>query len=104
MREIATIILLTKNGDKWLNGVLESIFHQNNSNQFHVIALDSNSTDNTLDILSKHPVKITSLDESNFQAKKRLIEEGLFDNIEEIPEELDMCSTFEEALEILEGL
>ncbi len=57
----ASIVLLTKNGGKDLDSCLSAIFSQKTSYDFEVIAIDSGSTDDTLDILNKFPVKVVSI-------------------------------------------
>ncbi len=62
----ASIILLTKNGGKDLDSCLSAIFFQNSSYGFEVIAIDSGSTDDTLKILNKFPVKIVNIRHEEF--------------------------------------
>lgn len=64
---IATIILLTKNGGKDLNDCLSAIFSQKTSHAFEVIAIDSGSTDTTLDILGKFQVRIVQIKPEEFR-------------------------------------
>ncbi len=62
----ASIILLTFNGEQYLDEVLASIFCQKTELHFEVIAIDSGSTDQTFNILKKYPVKIHSIPNSEF--------------------------------------
>ncbi len=66
----ASIILLTKNGEKDIYNSLSAIFSQKTSHVFEVIAIDSGSTDATLDILSKFPVKVVSIRPEEFRHGK----------------------------------
>ncbi len=61
-----SIILLTKNGGKDINNCLSAIFSQRTSYIFEVIAIDSGSTDGTIDNLSKFPVKIVHIRPEEF--------------------------------------
>jgi rhamnosyltransferase len=65
--ELAAIILLTKNGTCFLDESLVAIFSQQTRFAFQVLALDSGSTDGTLEILSHYPVHVTQIEPSNFQ-------------------------------------
>lgn len=62
----ASIILLTFNGEQYLDEVLTSIFCQKTEFKFEVIAIDSGSKDLTVNILKKYPVKIYSIPNSEF--------------------------------------
>lgn len=57
----ATIILLVKNGERYLNEVLEGIFAQRTSFPFEVLAIDSGSRDHSLEILSRYPVRLRKI-------------------------------------------
>lgn len=50
-----SIIIRSKNEEKWIGHCLESVFSQNH-NDFEVILVDNNSTDNTVDVASRFPV------------------------------------------------
>lgn len=65
MLEIS-IILLTKNGDAYLEEVLEKVFGQEIEAPFEVVAIDSGSTDNTRKILAKFPVRIEEISPAIF--------------------------------------
>ncbi|MDW7726923.1 MAG: glycosyltransferase [Candidatus Methanoperedens sp.] len=62
----ASIILLTRNGEKDINNCLSAIFSQKTSHVFEVIAIDSGSTDSTPDILSKFPLKVIHIMPAEF--------------------------------------
>jgi rhamnosyltransferase len=63
----ASIILLTKNGETDINNCLTGIFSQNTSHPFEVITIDSGSTDATMDILGKFPVRIVQIKPEEFR-------------------------------------
>lgn len=57
---LASIIIPTKNGEKYLNEVLTSIYSQSIKN-IEIIIIDSGSTDKTLKIVKKYPVKLKQI-------------------------------------------
>ncbi len=59
-----SIILLTKNGERFISQVLSGIFSQSGS--FEVIAVDSGSTDGTLEILKSFPVSLFQIPPGEF--------------------------------------
>jgi rhamnosyltransferase len=65
-----SIILLTKNGEKDLHNCLTAIFSQKTSHIFEVIVIDSGSTDATIDILCKFPVKVVHIKPEEFHHGK----------------------------------
>ena len=56
-----SILLLTKNGCGDLGRLLPAVFHQAFDRSFEVIAIDSGSTDGTLDLLGAFPVRIEQI-------------------------------------------
>ncbi|MFQ5884915.1 MAG: glycosyltransferase family 2 protein [Thermoplasmata archaeon] len=79
----ASIVILTKNGSETIRRCLGSLFNQETGFEFEVIAIDSGSTDGTLNILAEYPVKIEKIPPSdfNFGATKNLgfsVSEGEF--------------------------
>ncbi len=62
----ASIILLTKDGGKDISSCLSSIFSQKTSHAFETIAIDSGSTDGTIDIMNKFPVKVVHINPYDF--------------------------------------
>lgn len=54
-RIIASIIILTKNGERYLRSLLDAIFVQSLVNKIEVILIDSGSTDSTLEIVADYP-------------------------------------------------
>lgn len=61
-----SILLLTKNGRRDLERVLPAIFDQKFSAPLEVIAVDSGSTDGTLDLLRCFPVRIEQIPPDQF--------------------------------------
>jgi len=61
-----SIILLTKNGTRYLDGVLKAIFAQRTSRRFEVIAIDSGSTDGTVKLLRDFPVRLHEIAPESF--------------------------------------
>jgi rhamnosyltransferase len=61
-----SIVLLTYNGDKYLADVLASVFAQTTRYSFEVIAIDSGSSDRTLEILQRFPVRIVEIPNAEF--------------------------------------
>lgn len=55
---LVSIILLTKNAQRYLDEVLLAIFQQKCGFSFEVIQIDSGSKDNSLSIAKKYPVRI----------------------------------------------
>lgn len=64
-RNYVTIIILTKNAGDTFKKVLDGVFSQN-YNSFETLIIDSGSTDNTLEIARKYPVKIIQIKPSDF--------------------------------------
>jgi rhamnosyltransferase len=60
------IALLTYNGDRYLAEVLASIFAQKTRFSYEVIAIDSGSSDRTLEILKNHPVRVIQIPNREF--------------------------------------
>ncbi len=53
-----SIILLVKNGQAFLEEVLQAVYSQRIQDEFEVIAIDSGSTDKSKEILTQYPVKL----------------------------------------------
>jgi glycosyltransferase involved in cell wall biosynthesis len=60
-----SIIIRTKNEEEWLGECLEMIFQQTYKN-FEIIIVDSESSDGTLEIAKKYPVKILNIKQEDF--------------------------------------
>ena len=65
MKDVS-IILPTKNGARYLDGVLKAIFNQRTSRRFEVIAIDSGSKDETVEILRRFPVRLEEIAPESF--------------------------------------
>ncbi len=63
---LASVVLLTFNGERYLAEVLDSVFKQQTSFQYEVIVIDSGSTDTTLDIVRSYPANIHQIPNSEF--------------------------------------
>ncbi|MGZ8477264.1 MAG: glycosyltransferase family 2 protein [Candidatus Binatia bacterium] len=61
-----SIVLLTFNGEQYLAEVLASIFTQRTRLSYEVLAIDSGSTDRTLEILNQHPVRVIKIPNLEF--------------------------------------
>lgn len=63
----ATIALLLKNARSYLAETLDSIQHQKTDFRYEILAVDSGSTDGTLEILSNyHPVRLIEIPSDQF--------------------------------------
>jgi rhamnosyltransferase len=69
-----SIILLTKNGMPLLEQTLKQIYAQQIDRSFEVIAVDSGSTDGTLELLARYPVRLIRIppQEFNFGATRAM--------------------------------
>jgi rhamnosyltransferase len=63
---LATIVILTKNAEKYIQEILEVIFHQNVDFKYEVLVIDSGSKDRTLEILAFHPVRLITIPPGTF--------------------------------------
>jgi rhamnosyltransferase len=63
---LISVVIPVKNGDAWLDKTLSGIYQQTLSHEIEVIIIDSGSTDNTANILSKFPVQVYSIDPKTF--------------------------------------
>ena len=59
-KDLVSIIIRTKNEEKWIDSCLKSVFSQNYKN-FEVILVDNESTDNTVKIAKKYKIKILKI-------------------------------------------
>lgn len=62
---VTSVIIRTRNEERWIGVVLEKIFSQTYKN-FEVILVDSGSNDKTLEIAKKFPVRILEIPFKNF--------------------------------------
>ncbi len=65
-KRIVSIVIPTKNGIEYIDEVLRSIFDQKISWELEVLIIDSGSSDGTIEVLKKYPVKIICIDSSSF--------------------------------------
>ncbi len=70
----ASVILLTKNGSKTIARCLDSLFAQKTGSPFEVIAIDSGSTDGTVEIMGRYPLTLEKIpsEDFNFGATKNM--------------------------------
>ncbi len=61
-----SVLLLTKDGMAYLEEVVQAIFSQQTVEPFEVIAIDSGSTDGTLEVLRRYPVEIKEISPQQF--------------------------------------
>lgn len=60
-----SIIIRTKNEEKWIGAVLEKLYQQT-YRDFEIIIVDSGSTDRTLEIISEYPIRLIRIKSENF--------------------------------------
>ncbi|WP_291378017.1 glycosyltransferase family 2 protein [Demequina sp.] len=64
---LATVVILTFNGETYLRRILEALRDQQLDGEFDVLVIDSGSTDTTLDIVSDFPeVRVHHIDKADF--------------------------------------
>jgi rhamnosyltransferase len=61
-----SVVIPVKNGEPWLDECIQGIMSQTLFNQTEIIAIDSGSTDGSLAILEKYPVRIYNLPPAEF--------------------------------------
>jgi len=66
MNHRVTIIVLVKNGERYLGEVLEAIFAQKVPFSFEVLAIDSGSRDRSKEILSRYRVRLVEIPPDSF--------------------------------------
>lgn len=64
-RPLASCVIRTKNEEKWLGKVLQSLMEQT-FKDFEIIIVDSGSTDKTLEIIKKLPVKLIEIKQEDY--------------------------------------
>jgi rhamnosyltransferase len=62
-----SIVILTKNGGDLFKTSIDTIFKQKFSSPFEVVVVDSGSTDSTLDVLKKYPVRLFQIPPEEFK-------------------------------------
>ncbi len=63
---LISVIIPVKNGMDTLQACLDSLLHQTIMNRMEIIAIDSGSTDGSLELLKQYPVIIHSIEPSEF--------------------------------------
>lgn len=63
---LSSIILLVKNGERYLGELLESVFAQRDAGSFEVVAIDSGSGDRSKEILRKFPLQLHEIPPQEF--------------------------------------
>lgn len=63
---IVSLLLLVKNAEPYMEGLLTAVFAQRHPYDLQVVAVDSGSTDATLEILSRHPVRVIQISPEDF--------------------------------------
>jgi rhamnosyltransferase len=61
-----TIALLIKNGEDYLSSLLTSLRGQESEVNVHILAIDSGSTDDSLEILAQHSVRVIQIPPEDF--------------------------------------
>lgn len=61
-----SIILLTKNSQRYLREILDAIYAQATARAFEVVAVDSGSWDDTLSIFAQYPVRLFQIPPAEF--------------------------------------
>lgn len=63
---LISVVIPVKNGDVWLDNCIQSIISQTLFHCTEIIVIDSGSTDKSLQILEKYPVKVISIPAQKF--------------------------------------
>ena len=79
MKDKVSIIVRTKNEERWINSCLRSIFEQTYKN-FEVIIVDNNSTDYSIGIAKRFPIKKIVNIKNFFDRKAPKIKGYKYDN------------------------
>jgi len=61
-----SVVIPTKNGEEWVRECLESVYSQEGVELTEVLLVDSGSTDKTLEIARKYPVRIEEIPAEEF--------------------------------------
>jgi len=73
-----SIVIPTKNGGADIGACLEAVYSQKGTGPFEVIVIDSGSTDNTLEIVGRYPVRLERIPPETFHhARTRNYAAGL---------------------------
>ena len=63
---LISIVIPVKNGGPWIDNCIRSIMGQSLHSKTEIIIIDSGSTDNTLELLKKYPVRLFSIPAGEF--------------------------------------
>ena len=63
---IVSLLLLVKNAEPYLEELLKAVFAQRHPYDLQVVAVDSGSSDATLEILARHPVRVIQIPPEDF--------------------------------------
>src|ERR1700722_2461941 len=63
---LISVIIPVKNGDYWLEGVLEGLVTQTLFDRCELIVIDSGSTDKTLEMVRRFPVRLVQIPPEQF--------------------------------------
>jgi rhamnosyltransferase len=61
-----SVLLLTKNGSRDLERLLPALYGQKDVGSYEVIAVDSGSTDRTIELLKRYPLRLEQIPAQNF--------------------------------------
>src|SRR6266481_1648366 len=61
-----SVVIPTKNGERWIGKCLEAVYSQEAVGLVEVVMVDSGSTDGTLEIARKYPVRIVEIPAEDF--------------------------------------
>ena len=65
-----SIIILSKNGQECIQKCLDKVCNQNYDHDYEVVVIDSGSTDKTLEIIKKYPLRLYEISSDDFRHSK----------------------------------
>ncbi|MGL6337900.1 MAG: glycosyltransferase family 2 protein, partial [Waterburya sp.] len=66
MAYLASVVIPVKNGDEFLDEVLQQVLSQKTDFAYEVIVIDSGSTDRSLEIIKNYDVNLIQIDAKKF--------------------------------------
>jgi glycosyltransferase involved in cell wall biosynthesis len=66
MAHLASVVIPVKNGDEYLDEVLQQVLAQKTDFSYEVIVIDSGSTDRSLEIINNYDVNVIQIDSQKF--------------------------------------